>query len=70
MPNETVKIQKITAHIPERLLREAQNVTHAGITATIKVALEQLARANAYEALRDLKGGVKFTINLGDLRED
>jgi hypothetical protein len=62
--------QKITAHIPVHLLQEAQAATGKGITETLKIALNQLAHAGAYEALRKMRGKVKFTIDLDDLRED
>ena len=68
MQNETIEIQKITAHIPKHLLQEAQVVTHKGITETIKIALNQLAKA--HEKSRSFKGKAKFSINLNQLRED
>lgn len=62
--------QKITAHIPVNLLHEAQAVTGKGITETLKIALSQLARANAYEDLRKMRGKVKISIDLEKLRKD
>lgn len=62
--------QKITAHIPINLLQEAQAATGKGITETIKIALSQLAHAGAYEALRKMRGKVRFSIDLKDLRKD
>lgn len=62
--------QKITAHIPVELLHEAQAVTGKGITETLKIALIQLARSNAYDDLRKMRGKIKFSINLEDLRKD
>lgn len=62
--------QKVTAHIPVALLKEAQAVTGKGITDTLKIALTQLARANAYEDLRKMRGKVKFSIDLDELRKD
>jgi len=62
--------QKVTAHIPTNLLHEAQSVTGKGITETLKIALTQLARANAYEDLRKMRGKVKFSIDLKELRKD
>ena len=67
LPEQT---QKITAHIPVNLLHEAQLVTGKGITETIKIALNQLARAHAYEDLRKMRGKVKFSIDLEELRKD
>lgn len=68
MPHE--QTQKITAHIPVNLLQEAQAATGKGITETIKIALNQLARAGAYETLRKMRGKVRFSIDLEDLRKD
>lgn len=65
-----MQTQKITAHIPVSLLHEAQSVTGKGITETIKIALNQLAHAGAYEALRKMRGKVKFSIDLEELRKD
>lgn len=62
--------QKITAHIPVDLLQEAQAVTKKGITETLKIALAQLARANTYEDLRKMRGKIKFSIDLKELRKD
>jgi len=62
--------QKVTAHIPSNLLHDAQSVTKKGITETLKIALIQLARSNAYEDLRKMRGKVKFSIDLDELRKD
>ncbi len=64
------KTQKITAHIPVNLLQEAQSVTGKGITDTLKIALSQLARAHAYEDLRKMRGKIKFSIDVEELRKD
>lgn len=62
--------QKVTAHIPVDLLQEAQAATGKGITETLKIALSQLAHAGAYESLRKMRGKVKFSIDVDDLRKD
>jgi hypothetical protein len=62
--------QKVTAHIPVSLLHEAQAATGKGITETIKIALKQLAHASAYESLREMRGKIKFSIRLEELRKD
>lgn len=64
------QMQKVTAHIPTHLLHEAQSITGKGITETLKIALFQLARTRAYESLRNMKGKVKFSIDVDTLRED
>lgn len=65
-----ISTQKITAHIPVQLLHDAQEVTGKGITDTLKEGLERLAREKNYEAIRKLRGKVKFSINIDELRED
>lgn len=62
--------QKITAHLPIDLLHEAQTVTGKGITETLKIALLHLARANAYNDLRKMRGKVQFSIDIEELRKD
>ena len=62
--------QKVTAHLPSDLLHEAQAVTGKGITETLKIALTQLARTKAYEDLRKMRGKVKFSIDIEELRKD
>ena len=62
--------KKITIHIPEDLLQKAQESTGQGITQTVKQGLKLIAASNAYEKLRSLRGKVKFSIKLKDLRKD
>lgn len=62
--------QKVTAHLPIKLLHEAQEVTGKGLTETLKIALEQLSRTHAYEGLRKMRGKITFTIDPNDLRKD
>lgn len=62
--------KKITIQIPENLLRKAQAYTHQGITPTIRQALELISAGRAYEKLRTLKGKVKFSISLKELKKD
>lgn len=62
--------QKITAHIPKALLKEAQAVTGKGITETLKIALEQVARRKSHSRLLKIKGAHKFSFELSELRKD
>jgi len=70
MLNKMQETQKITTNIPKELLAKAREATHRGITETIKIALEQITKAKAYEDILRLKGTVKFGLNLNELRED
>jgi len=62
--------RKITLEIPQDLLRKAQRSTGEGVTATVRRGLELLAASTAYEELRRLRGRVKFSIKLRELRKD
>ena len=62
--------RKITLEIPEDLLRKAQESTGDGVTATVRRGLELLAASTAYTELRKLRGKVKFSIKLKELRID
>jgi hypothetical protein len=63
-------VRKITVEVPEDLLRRAQRSTGEGVTATVRSGLKLLAASRAYEQLRKLRGRVRFSIDLEDLRAD
>src|SRR5689334_5535078 len=56
--------RKITVNIPEALLKKAQQHSRAGVTATVRQGLELLAAGDAYEQLGQLRGKVKFSVDL------
>ena len=62
--------KKITVHVQEDLLRKAQKSTGQGITETIRRGLQLIAASESYEALRRLRGKVRFSIDVERLRED
>ena len=62
--------RKITLELPEDLLRKAQECTGDGVTATVRRGLELLAASSAYTELQKLRGKVKFSIKLKNLRND
>jgi hypothetical protein len=62
--------QKITLEVPTELLRRARETTGLGITATVRRGLELIAAQQTYEELRKLRGQVRFSISLEELRED
>ena len=62
--------RKITLELPDDLLRKAQESTGEGVTATVRRGLELLAASTAYTELQKLRGKVKFSIRLKELRED
>lgn len=62
--------RKITVEIPADLLEKAQRASGAGITQTIRTGLTLLAASQAYTRLRQLRGKVRFTRSLADLKAD
>lgn len=65
------EMRKITAFLPAETLAAAQAYTGEGVTETLRIALEKLARQSFYEKLRALRGKVKFDdFNLEQLRRD
>lgn len=62
--------RKITLELSDDLLRKAQKSTGEGVTATVRRGLELLAASTAYMELRKLRGKVKFSIKLKELRND
>jgi hypothetical protein len=62
--------RKVTVHLPEELLRKAQQSTGKGVTETIRDGLRLVASGDAYRTLRRLRGKVRFSVNLRKLRED
>ena len=61
--------QRITAHIPLHLLTQAQNITGKGITGTIKLGLESLARQQAYQHLLRLEGTLDVPCPLSEIKD-
>ena len=64
------KMRKITVEVPEDLIERALESSGEGITGTVRRGLILVAAGRAYEELRQLRGKVKFGIDLEALRED
>ncbi len=62
--------RKITVGIPEDLLERAQRASGAGVTQTVRAGLRLLAASRAYSRLRQLRGKVRFSRSLAELRSD
>ena len=62
--------RKITVHVSEELLENAQKQTGRGITATVREGLVLVAAGATYRRLRQLRGRVAIQIDLDRLRED
>ena len=62
--------RKITVEVPPDLLDKAQKATASGVTQTVRIGLQLVAASQAYTRLRELRGKVRFTQSLADLRAD
>jgi len=62
--------RKITIEVPPELLEKAQRATGSGITQTVRTGLELVAASQAYARLRQLRGKVRFTRTLAELKAD
>jgi len=62
--------RKITVEIPDELLEKAQEASGKGITQTVRTGLELVAASQAYTRLRQLRGKVRFSRTLAELRAD
>ena len=62
--------RKITVEVPEELLEKAQQASGAGITQTVRTGLRLVAASRAYARLRSLRGKVRFSRTLSELKAD
>jgi len=61
---------KITVRVRSDLLEKAQKVARAGLSETVRKGLELLAASEAYDRLLKMRGKVKFSVDLNELRQD
>jgi hypothetical protein len=61
--------KRITANLPEDLLRDAMKVTRKGITDTLVEGLRLIRRARAYEKAMALRGRLRLDVDLEASRE-
>ncbi len=62
--------RKITVEIPIGLLEKAQRASGTGITQTVRTGLQLVAASQTYVRLRQLRGKVRFTRTLAELKAD
>lgn len=62
--------RKITVEVPLELLEKAQRASGAGVTQTVRTGLQLLAASEAYARLRKLRGTLRFTRTLAELKAD
>jgi hypothetical protein len=67
---ESIPTRKITAHLPVGLLEAAQQMTGAGVTETLRLALEEMKQRKIYEDFQKLRGTYTFSLDLNELRKD
>ena len=56
--------------LPADLVKRATNATGLGLTPTIRKGLESIAAAEAFDGLRRMRGKVKLSLNVDELRQD
>ena len=62
--------RKITLEVPADLLEKAQRASGAGITQTVRTGLQLVAASRTYARLRQLRGKVRFSRALTELKSD
>ena len=62
--------RKITVEVPEELLEKAQKASGEGITQTVRTGLELVAASHTYARQRQLRGKVRFSRTLAELKAD
>jgi hypothetical protein len=63
-------LKKVTVVLPADLLERATTATGKGITPTIREGLEAMAAVHSFEGMRRLRGKVKLSIDVEQLRRD
>jgi hypothetical protein len=62
--------RKITVEVPSDLLQKAQRASGAGITQTVRTGLRLVAASRTYARLRQLRGKVRFSRTMAELKAD
>ena len=62
--------RKITVEVPVALLEKAQQASGAGVTQTVRTGLQLVAASRTYARLRKLRGKVRFSRSLTELKAD
>jgi hypothetical protein len=63
-------VRKITVEVPPDLIEKAQRASGAGITETVRTGLQLVAASHAYARLRKLRGKIRFSRTLSELKVD
>lgn len=62
--------RKITIEVSQDLLKKAQRASGTGITQTVRTGLQLVAASRTYARLRRLRGKVRFSRTLAQLKAD
>ncbi len=62
--------RKITVEVPGELLEKAQRAGGTGITQTVRTGLQLVAASHAYARLRQLRGRIRFSRTLTEIKGD
>jgi hypothetical protein len=63
-------LRKVTVLLPADLVKHATEATGLGLTPTIRKGLESIAAGQAFDGLRRLRGKLKLSLDVGELRQD
>lgn len=63
-------VRKITVEVPRELLEKAQKASQAGVTQTVREGLRLLAASEACQHLLQMRGKVRFSKKLAELKAD
>ena len=64
------KARRITVEVQAALLARAQQATGEGIAQTVRAGLQLVVASRAFDHLRQLRGKVRFTKTLAQLKAD
>lgn len=64
------RMRKVTVRVPRALLKNAQRASGGGIAQTIRTGLELVAASQTYARLRALRGKVRFSRTIAELKAD
>ena len=64
------EMRKVTVEVPGDMLDRVQEFVGGGVTDAIRASLKRMDSIRAQQELRKLRGSFKFSIDLGELRED
>ncbi len=62
------RIRKITVNVPAEVLESATRATGKGVTLTVVEGLREIERRARRSALRQLRGKVRFDLDLEETR--